>query len=441
MSKSREFRHKSIRDPLYGFIGLSETETKIIDTQVFKRLHAIKQLSHAYVVYPSAIHTRFEHSLGCNYIANEMCEELEVTGEEKKDVRLAALLHDVGHGPYSHLFEHIIQDINPELEGPHEKISTLIVNEDADLDGIIRDRKKSVVEILNSTSESLFADAPKSLLSNIVSGGIDADKLDYLRRDSYHIGVAYGQFDLDRILQMIKRTPRKKTRIGIDTKGKDALENYRLGRYLMHAQVYEHHTRLAADQMFLQALDIAINEEDVIDKKLLRVKDSDNEEFLKFYLSLDDNSIYHDIISSDKSKISREILLNIKKRKLLKRACEFTPKSLKGEADASDYLRRLSKDKLHEIAEEVAQGSGLEKHEVIFHKSEIDIKLFEEGEILILKDGRVDDFQEESPISAEANVTKYYVYAPDDTRKQEKIAKGISDVLQVSIEHISRFRR
>ena len=107
------FRHKSIRDPLYGFVDLSKIETSLLDTSVFRRLHSIKQLSHAYVVYPSAIHTRLEHSLGCLYIANRMCYELEINGEEKENVRIASLLHDVGHGPFSHLFEHVVEKINP----------------------------------------------------------------------------------------------------------------------------------------------------------------------------------------------------------------------------------------------------------------------------------------------------------------------------------------
>ena len=107
------FRHKSIRDPLYGFVNLSEKETRLLDTSVFRRLHSIKQLSHAYVVYPSAIHTRLEHSLGCLYVANKMCHELEIKGEDQENVRMAALLHDVGHGPFSHLFESVIKKSTP----------------------------------------------------------------------------------------------------------------------------------------------------------------------------------------------------------------------------------------------------------------------------------------------------------------------------------------
>lgn len=113
------FRHKSVRDPLYGFVDLSKTETDLIDTGVFRRLHSIKQLSHAYVVYPSAIHTRFEHSLGTLHVADRMCSELELEADRREIVRMTALLHDIGHGPFSHLFEKVLERINPEIPEPH----------------------------------------------------------------------------------------------------------------------------------------------------------------------------------------------------------------------------------------------------------------------------------------------------------------------------------
>ena len=177
------FRHKSIRDPLYGFVDLSEIETNLLDTPVFRRLHFIKQLSHAYVVYPSAIHTRFEHSLGCVYIANKMCTELNFDDDRREIVRISALLHDIGHGPFSHLFEQIIKKINPKLSEPHEVISRIIINEDHDIDAILKEKKQRVIELLEKKRTADWESSGKSLSSDIVSSGLDADKLDYLRRD------------------------------------------------------------------------------------------------------------------------------------------------------------------------------------------------------------------------------------------------------------------
>lgn len=441
MSKSYPrdyFRYKSIRDPLYGFIDLSELETKLIDTIIFRRLQFIKQLSHAYVVYPSAIHTRFEHSLGALFIADKMCDELGIESERKEIVRISALLHDVGHGPFSHLFENIIKKINPQFEDPHEIITGIIINEDAEIDSIIHDKKNEVIELLNKEITTDWETSGKSLLSDIVSGGLDSDKLDYLRRDSYHIGVAYGQFDLDRILHTIRSTPPKNTRICIDVKGKDALENYRLGRYLMHVQVYEHHARLVADQMFLRALDIAINEEGVFDSNILKIDpSSSNTEFLNFYRTLDDNSIYELILTNKKSITSSKILTNIRNRKLLKRVCDFTPKDLEFRADIKDKLMKMKNDDLNKIAKEVADELGIPPYDLIFHKSKIDIKLYKEGEILFLHGDKILDLFGSSPISAKDSVMKYYVFGPADKGLKKKIAEKIAEKIGVSADAIS----
>ena len=125
----RTFKHKLFRDPLYGFVGMSQREVKLVDTQAFRRLHRIKQLSHAHLVYPSALHTRFEHSIGVAHIAGRMCDELEISSQ-KETIRQAALLHDIGHGPFSHLFENVLKKINPEIDGIHEEITKLIIEND-----------------------------------------------------------------------------------------------------------------------------------------------------------------------------------------------------------------------------------------------------------------------------------------------------------------------
>jgi uncharacterized protein len=426
------FRYKSFRDPLYGFISLSENETRLIDTEAFRRLQNIKQLSHAYLVYPSAIHTRFEHSLGCVYLTDRLCSELELD-EQKEITRYAALLHDIGHGPLSHLFEGVLEKIDPSLD--HEIISRLIINEDSEIDSILKSEKTQVVELLKKERIADWDSSGKSLLSDIVSGGLEADKLDYLRRDSYHIGVAYGQFDLERILHTARRNPRN-TRVCVDEKGKDAIEDYKLARYLMHAQVYEHHTRLVADQMFLKAVDIAINDEKIIDKDWFKINTtSSNEEFLKFYKTLDDHSFYDLILKNRNSKASKIILSNIQKRKLLKRACDFTPKKL--DPDSKIDLMKMTPAEREKMSLEIALELKLEPYEIIFHKSRINIKLFGEGELLFLdKNGEPMDVSEYSPISADKEVIKYYVFGPVDKPMRKKIAEKIAERLKVPVTSI-----
>ena len=151
------FQFKSIRDPLYGFIDLSKIETQIIDTPAFRRLHGIKQLSHAYLVYPTAIHTRFEHSLGVAHLADLVSKQLSLDDEVREIVRLAALLHDVGHGPFSHLFEKVMESINGEVID-HDKISMMLIKEDPRISSILGDKGEEIIRVLNNRP---YSQSPK----------------------------------------------------------------------------------------------------------------------------------------------------------------------------------------------------------------------------------------------------------------------------------------
>ena len=420
------YRFKSIRDPLYGFIDISETETKLIDTFSFKRLQNIKQLSHAYVVYPSAIHTRFEHSLGALHIANRLIAELGFDDTAKEIIRIGMLLHDIGHGPFSHLFEFILEKIN-NRKNIHEEISRGFIKNDPDITSILGSRVDSVLKLLEHKPVNGWDPSTSSLAADIISSGLDADKLDYLRRDSYHIGVAYGQFDLERIIHMIRSTPNVEKHICIDDKGKDAIENYRLGRYLMHAQVYAHHSRIIADQMFLKALDLAINEENIIDKNQLKYNpDSANDEFFKFYKNLDDRSIYDLIINSKPNSKAATILKNIKSRKLLKRAYESQPDKDIADAVVRKRIMKMNKQDLERISNEIADDVGLEHHQVISFMATIPINLYD-GEILVLSKGIAKTLDELSPIKAsESTINKFYIFGPDDSTLKIKIRNSAS---------------
>ena len=206
----------------------------------------------------------------------------------------------------------------------------------------------------------------------------------------------------------------------------------------MHAQVYEHHARLVADQMFLQALNLAIYDEKIINEDILKIDpNSSNPKFLEFYKSLDDNSIYDLILKNDKSKVSKEILFNIKNRKLLKRACEFTPKGLEKHADVNSDLMKMKTDDLNGIAKEISDSLKIPSHKIIFHKSKIDIKLYKEGEILFLHKNNVLDLTGSSPFMAKDSVIKYYVFGPEETEIRKKIACKIADRLGVPVDVIS----
>lgn len=442
MSRDK-FRCKSIRDPLYGYIGLTKDEVDVVDTYTFRRLHTIKQLSHAYLVYPSALHTRFEHSLGCLHVADRMCQELEADQETRESVRLATLVHDIGHGPFSHLFEDVLAHINPGIVKPHENnklhelITYSIIGRD-EIGDILKPRMDEVKKLLSP--EETQSNNKANVWSDIVTSNLDADKLDYLRRDSYHVGVSYGQFDLDRILHTLRKSPPqsfRQQRLCIDIKGMDALENYRLARYLMHAQVYEHHARLVADHMFLQALYAAIDEQ-VIDKSKLTIRNGTvGNEFIDFYLSIDDNEIYNKIMNNTKAVVSKNILWNIKRRKLLKRACEFRPINFEKHADVKRELMLMKSDDLQRMASEVAKELTIPEHEVIFHKSHITIKLYEEDEIFVLQGEEVHPIQMYSPIKADDARIKFYVYGPADHEIRKKMRVKVYERLGIPTSSIS----
>lgn len=430
---SRYFRYKSIRDPLYGFIDLSETEVKLIDTEAFRRLQSIKQLSHAYVVYPSAIHTRFEHSLGALHLANRLSDELGFDDKTKEIVRLGMLLHDIGHGPFSHLFEQVMEKINGR-KNIHEEISRFIIKFDSEISGILGNKVNQVLQLLVHKPIDGVESSLSSLASDVVSSGLDADKLDYLRRDSYHIGVAYGQFDLERIIHMIRHTSSGEKHICIDEKGKDAIENYRLGRYLMHAQVYKHHSRLIADQMFIRALELAIFEEGIINQEQLKFQaDTRNDAFLNFFKSLDDRSIYELIINKKPDSKAAKILNDLKKRRLLKRVYYTLPDKEIADATIRKDIMKLKQEDLDNISKEIATDAGLEPHEVIAHISTIPINLYD-GEILVLWKGIPRTLDELSPIKAsESTIIKFYVFGPSDPNVQTKIKHSITNRLKIPI--------
>lgn len=426
-----DFRHTAIRDPLYGFVGLSEQEINLVDTEMFRRLHGIKQLSHAYLVYPSAVHTRFEHSLGATHIAGKMCDELQLDNEQKQLVRLTVLLHDIGHGPFSHLFENILQKTNKNEPEIHELISRLIIENDNEIGKILGNSRDQVISLLSGSNVKSNIEN-FSLLHQIVSSGLDADKLDYLRRDSYHVGVAYGTFDLDRILHTLTRTPDSDS-IAVTMKGKDALESYRIARYLMHIQVYEHHTRLVADRMFLQALNMAIHDEKVIEQDSLNIDDPLR--FFSFYKSLDDNSIYDLVIKQD--TISSNILKQVRQRRLLKRAIQF------GERRIPDPRRRLkmvdmAQDEFDLQAKDIAQDLGLQPHDVIYYKSDVKIKLYGPTDLLVLDGDTIYDLMDVSPISAKGNVVAFYVFGPDDDSTRDKIKNKIVTDLRMPLDKIDK---
>jgi uncharacterized protein len=225
---------KTIRDPIHGDIEVSELELNVLDSPQMQRLRRIKQLSFCSLIYPGANHTRFEHSLGTMHIAGKMASAAGLDEEESKKIRLAALLHDVGHLPYSHSLESVL-GLN------HEAIGKYLL------------KKSSLSEIIteNYALSEVFGILAGKGPGKIVSSQIDADRIDYLARDSHYTGVAYGVVDIERIINV---TRLQKESLCFLEKGITAIESLLVGRNLMFSAVYFHHTVRIAEAMLQNAV-------------------------------------------------------------------------------------------------------------------------------------------------------------------------------------------
>lgn len=240
-----KYKKKIFNDPVYGFISTPyESILKVIDHPYFQRLRRIKQLGLTHTVYPGALHTRFHHALGCTHLMKQAVDTLrnnghEITEKEAEGVILAILLHDIGHGPFSHALEHTI------VKGMHhEELSLVFMHElNKDLNGIL------------DTAISIFQNKyPKKFLHQLVSSQLDMDRLDYLKRDSFYTGVSEGVVSNQRIIKMLDIV---NDELVIAEKGIYSIEKFIVARRLMYWQVYLHKTVISAEYMLVNVLERA----------------------------------------------------------------------------------------------------------------------------------------------------------------------------------------
>jgi HD superfamily phosphohydrolase len=235
-------RKKIINDPVFGFISIpNDFIYEIINHPSMQRLTRIKQLGLAFNVYPGAVHTRFHHSLGAMHLMSEAITQLRSNGhviseEEKTGAMACILLHDTGHGPFSHVLENtLVKDIH------HEDISLMLMNK---INAEMHNRLDIAIAIFTDTY-------PKRFLHQLVSGQLDVDRLDYLRRDSFFTGVTEGNIGSARIIKMLNL---KNDKLVVDAKGIYSIENFLMARRLMYWQVYLHKTAVAAEKMLVNTL-------------------------------------------------------------------------------------------------------------------------------------------------------------------------------------------
>ena len=236
-------KHKIINDPIYGFVTLpSALIYDLINHPYFQRLRYIKQLGLTHLVYPGALHTRFHHAIGAMHLMQEALQNLQLKGvsispEELEATLAAILLHDIGHGPFSHALEHSLVD-----GISHEHLSGLFMNR---LDQFFKGRLKLCYKIFNNTYSK------KPFLHQLVSSQLDMDRLDYLKRDSFFTGVSEGVISSDRIIKMLQV---KQGKLVVEHKAIYSIEKFLVARRLMYWQVYFHKTVVGAEMLLVNIL-------------------------------------------------------------------------------------------------------------------------------------------------------------------------------------------
>lgn len=227
-----------IRDAIHGNVEFGELEGRIIDTAEFQRLRGIKQLGMTHLVYPGAVHTRFEHSIGTMHLASLICGRLGVGGEEREKLRLQALLHDIGHNAFSHESEKAIR----KFFGSHEEIGKEKIAK-GEIGDIVRENFP-VPEIASDAGEIICSD-------------VGADRMDYLHRDAYYTGVSYGTVDIDRMIHTLEMDGEV---LVVGRGGIEAAEMLLVGRFMMFSNVYLHKTVRIASAMLNKGIAGAISE-------------------------------------------------------------------------------------------------------------------------------------------------------------------------------------
>ena len=324
---------KIINDPIYGFIHIPSTLVfDIIEHPYFQRLRRINQMALSYLVFPGAKHTRFEHVLGCVFLMQKTVEMLrfkgvQISDKEAEGLYIAILLHDIGHGPFSHAMEHSI------VEGiSHEEISLRFMQE---LNKVFNGKLETAIAIFQGTY-------PRKFMHQLISGQLDMDRADYLKRDSFYTGVAEGNINSERLISMLNV---RNDELVVEEKGLYSVEKFLIARRLMYWQVYLHKTSVAAEQILIRLLNrakelVQQGQELTMSTALAFFvknkisKDNFSQEVLEMFARLDDT----DIISAMKewqfhpdavlSKLSK-MLLNRDLLKIKVRLNDFEEQKIK----------------------------------------------------------------------------------------------------------------
>ena len=336
-----------ITDPVHRYISFSEVEKEVIDTGVFQRLRRIRQLAGAHLVYPSAQHSRFEHSLGTMHVAGHAGETLVAKGylddEDKvQKLRLAALLHDIGHGPFSHLFEEVLELRHGTS---HEDVGKRVISK-SEISDILKKHGYNPSDICKLS----FGESKIKFLNEIIAGGLSADLMDYLSRDGLFTGVEYGKIDHHRLISSFEVV--SNGHLAIDRSALYSFESMLISRYEMFKAVYFHKTVRSAEVMLLNSMALA-------DEHLNLTDTSMNN-----YLNLTDEVILERLCSLENgNKIALNLATDYRSRKLLKCVYEkFVHKRDK-------LYSKMDRQALHNLGLQIAETAEVKEKSVFVDAS------------------------------------------------------------------------
>jgi uncharacterized protein len=331
-----------LRDPVWNNIRVDDLTLELVDTDVFQRLRYVRQLGWTYLVYPGATHSRFEHALGTHHLSRRtlalLCEAEDATSiseQEQAIVRSAALLHDVGHYPFSHALEEIGALHHEDVARPlitQGAIASLLKSRLGD------DAPARVFDLIRGES--------KSALQGLISGSLDLDKIEYLKRDAFMCGVPYGEIDVDRLtnsLVLVDDPATGRSAIGVREKALSALESLLFAKYQMYRNVYWHHAVRSATAMYKRLVEDAVKE-GVVDGRSLA--------------TYTDEGLMHRL----ETAFPTQLLVALKERKLYKRAAEWPAAEL--DADTVEWIASDRK-RVSEAENLLAKEFGLAAGELL----------------------------------------------------------------------------
>lgn len=427
---------KIIQDTIFGSIRIGEPILDLLETLEIQRLNGIKQLGLTYLVFPGANHTRIEHSLGCCHLAQRICEVLHLPQEEVFSVSAAALLHDVGHGPFSHSLEHYISELsgldhmslaNNVIRGEEEMIaeserrhfdtsSIPEVLEKHDLDPnqvaeIVMGSREPSLSRLTDFGASKTSDE-RRYLSQMIHGPVDVDQIDYLLRDAHYTGVAHGIIDVDRLIQTFEIFDNE---LVVDKKGMSSVEGMLVARALMYSSVYFHKTVRVAELMLARAVERA---DEPNYAKLQRMVDS---ELISWLLS--------------KGGLQQELAMRLKYRKLFKKAYTLEERDIDG--DRREVLSRLMDFKRRRSVEDsIADRVGLEPGKVILDMPRPELLVTEPRmshlDVRILDGSKVRPFKKMSRLGKtlqRREVSDWVLLVSCESRHREAVSKAATKVI------------